>query len=148
MERREADIAELADGRRSDASVPAAGGGAAAALEAVEMGDELVVEVLTPVVRVVAGERGTLDVVLRNTVAGEIRGEAQLISPYDTWPITSPWTSGFVVGPGEETRLSFRVEPPSDFRPGSYWALVKVMYFGRLHYSEAAVLETVAPSQP
>jgi hypothetical protein len=110
---------------------------------AVELGDELEVRLLTPVVRVAPGEPGELRVRLRNTVADEIRGEAQLISPYDTWPITSPWTTGFAIGAGDEATLAYAVAPPSGFRPGRWWGLVKVMYFGRLHYSEAAVIEVL-----
>jgi hypothetical protein len=105
------------------------------------IGDELVVELLTPDVTVPAGRRGELRVRLRNTVAGEIRGEAQLISPHDTWPITSPWTTGFAVGPGDEVVLSFAIEPPTGFRAGVWWGLAKIMSFGRLHYTEAARIE-------
>ena len=32
--------------------------------------------------------------------------------------------------------LAVTVRPPHDARPAEYWALVKVMYFGRLHYTE------------
>jgi alpha-mannosidase len=111
------------------------------------LGDELLVELLSPEVIVSAGGRGELRVQLRNTVAGEIRGEAQLISPHDTWPITSPWTTGFRVGPGDAATLSFAIEPPSDFRAGAWWGLVKVMYFGRLHYTEAARIEVRSARQ-
>jgi hypothetical protein len=107
------------------------------------IGDELVVELLTPEVTVSAGQRGELRIRLRNTVAGEIRGEAQLISPHDTWPITSPPTAGFAVGPGDEVMLSFGIEPPTGFRAGVWWGLAKIMYFGRLHYTEAARIEVM-----
>jgi hypothetical protein len=103
------------------------------------------VELLTPAVTVAAGERRELRLLLRNLAASEIRGEAQLISPHETWPIASPWTQGFAVGPGEELALSFQVQPPSDFHAGSYWALVKVMYFGRLFYTEAVAVEVLRP---
>jgi hypothetical protein len=109
------------------------------------LGDELLVELLSPEVIVSAGARGELRVRLLNTVAGEIRGEAQLISPHDTWPITSPWTTGFRVGPGDAATLAFAIEPHSDFRAGAWWGLVKVMYFGRLYYTEAARIEVRSP---
>jgi hypothetical protein len=108
-------------------------------------GGELRIELLTPELRVRAGERGELRVSLRNLAAGEIRGEAQLISPHDTWPSFGPWTQGFQVGPGEQHTASFTFEPPFDARPGVWWGLVKVMYFGRLWYTEAAVVEVLPP---
>jgi hypothetical protein len=108
------------------------------------LGEELEVELLTPAIRVAGGDHADLLVALRNTVAGEIRGEAQLISPFETWPMTSPWTFGFSVGPGESATLAFRIDPPAASRPGAWWGLVKVMYFGRLHYTPAARIEVSA----
>ena len=64
-------------------------------------------------------------------------GELQVISPFDTWEMITPWTKGFAIGGGEETTLTVTVSPPHGARPAEYWALVKVMYFGRLHYTEA-----------
>ena len=47
------------------------------------------------------------------------------------------WTTGFAAEPGKETELNFTVTIPRDARAGQrWWALVKVMYFGRLRYSE------------
>jgi hypothetical protein len=104
---------------------------------------ELAVRLLTAEVRVSAGDRAELRVVVRNDAADEIRGEAQLISPHETWPITSPWTQGFAVSAGAERTLTFVVHPPSDFAPGTFWGLVKVMYFGRLWYTPAALIEVL-----
>jgi hypothetical protein len=143
--RREDEV--LADGDAASGPVDAMGRGPVrseatpAAPMLRDLGDELEVTLLTPTVAVQAGRRGALRVSLRNAVLGEIRGEAQLISPHDTWPITSPWTMGFAVAPDEEVTLSFAVEPPSGFRAGSWWGLVKVMYFGRVVYTEAATIE-------
>ena len=39
------------------------------------------------------------------------------------------------MGAGAERTLTFAVHPPSDFAPGTFWGLVKVMYFGRLWYT-------------
>jgi hypothetical protein len=33
--------------------------------------------------------------------------------------------------------VTFDVAPPPDAVPGNYWALVKVMYFGRILYSDS-----------
>jgi alpha-mannosidase len=90
------------------------------------------------------GEAGEVRVALRNQAASEIRGEAQILSPHETWPAISPWTQGFIVGPGEERIVTFAVEPPYDSGGGTYWALVKVMYFGRLLYTESIPVELVA----
>jgi hypothetical protein len=127
--------------RRREAETVGDASPAAPDLGLPDIGDELEVELLTPDLRVRVGQQGQLRVRLRNSVAAEIRGEAQLISPHDTWSITSPWTTGFRVAPGEDITLSFAVKPPSDFRAGSWWGLVKVMYFGRLHYTQAARIE-------
>ncbi len=106
-----------------------------------EVGGELVAEPLTHEVRLTAGEKGELRVSLRNGAASEVRGEAQLISPHESWPVFTPWTQGFAVGPGEEAVVTFAVEPPYDFPGGTYWALAKVMYFGRLLYTDSIPIE-------
>ncbi len=73
---------------------------------------------------------------LTNHTASELRGEAQLISSHGSWQATGPWTMGFAAAPGEAAVMSFRVDLPGDARRGQrWWALVKVMYFGRLRYS-------------
>jgi alpha-mannosidase len=102
-----------------------------------ELGGELEAELLDRDVAVDAGRRAEIRVVLRNGVASEIRGEAQLISPHETWPAIRPWTQGFTVAPGAAKTVTFGVEPPLGFAGGTYWALVKLMYFGRLIYTEA-----------
>ncbi len=107
-------------------------------------GGELVAEVLTREVRLRAGEAGEVRVALRNQALSEIRGEAQILSPHETWPAISPWTQGFAVGPGEERIVTFAVEPPYDSGGGTYWALVKIMYFGRLLYTESIPVELLA----
>jgi hypothetical protein len=78
---------------------------------------------------------------LRNGAASEIRGEAQILSPHETWPAITPWTQGFTVDPGKDAVVTFTVEPPYDSAGGTYWALVKVMYFGRLLYTESIPIE-------
>ena len=80
---------------------------------------------------------GSLRVSLSNGAASEIRGEAQILSPLETWTTIKPWTQGFAVEPGGRTTIEFAVEPPRDVAAGTYWALVKVMYFGRVQYSES-----------
>ena len=103
----------------------------------VELGGELDVELATRHVDVTVGETATIQVQLRNRAKAEIRGEAQLLSPHEVWRAITPWTQGFAVGPGEVTTLSYAVEPMRDIRVGTYWALVKLMYFGRLCYTDS-----------
>ena len=82
---------------------------------------------------------------LSNTTASEIRGEAQLISPHGSWSAHQAWTTGFATDPGGEAELSFGVIIPRDARPGQrWWALIKVMYFGRLRYSEPIWISVTA----
>ena len=83
------------------------------------------------------GGRGEIVVQLVNNTASTLRGEAQLITPSPGWPAAGPWSTGFSAGPGGRATLAFTVAVPQSARPGErWWALVKVMYFGRLRYSE------------
>ena len=107
---------------------------------------ELEVLVLSRDLRLTAGDQARLRVRLRNRAQSEIRGEAQVLSPHETWGFIEPWTQGFAVGGDEEVEIDFRVAPPFDTDGGTYWALVKVMWFGRLAYTESIALHlTAAP---
>src|ERR1035438_8224529 len=93
---------------------------------------------LPPELHLAPGGHGELLVLLTNQLASELHGEAQLVSPFGTWPLLGPWTRGFSVAPRASTTLRFAVTVPATERPGSqWWALVKVMYFGRVRYTEA-----------
>jgi alpha-mannosidase len=88
---------------------------------------------------------------ISNGTAAPIRGECQLISPHGSWPLFGAPARGFAAGPGQTARLCFAVTVPTGARPGSHWwALAKVMYFGRVRYSECAQIEVCEPglSQP
>ncbi|MFE3448307.1 glycoside hydrolase [Nonomuraea sp. NPDC059194] len=81
---------------------------------------------------------GSADLVLTvtNQVHGQVRGEAQLISPWGTWELAGPWTTGFEAEPGREISLRYPVTIPATARPGAHWwALVKVACFGHLAYT-------------
>jgi hypothetical protein len=100
---------------------------------------ELEMAVEPAILEVAPGECGTLAVRLVNRTASVIRGESQLLSPWGTWREARPWTQGFTAGPGETVRLRYTVALPAGARPGSqWWALAKVMYFGRVRYTESA----------
>jgi hypothetical protein len=99
---------------------------------------EVELAVLTPALSLAPGGEDELQVRLTNGLACELRGEAQLVSPFGTWPLLEPWTQGFAVAPQASEILRFKLNVPVTERPGAqWWALVKVMYFGRVRYSEA-----------
>jgi hypothetical protein len=90
-------------------------------------------------VEIAPGRCATLAMRLANRTASVIRGESQLISPFGTWQQATPWTRGFTAGPGETITVGYTVMVPAGARPGSeWWALAKVMYFGRARYTECA----------
>jgi len=98
---------------------------------------EAEVAVLTPGLRLTPGNEGELQVRVTSGLASELRGEAQLVSPFGSWEMLGPWTQGFSVAPGASTVLRFAVHVPMTERHAQWWALVKVMYYGRVRYTEA-----------
>jgi hypothetical protein len=101
-------------------------------------------ELLTPALTLAPGETGELAVRVSSHVGSAVRGEAQLISPVGTWRAAGPWTQGVEVPPGGEATVRFAVTVPATAEPGwESWLLVKLMYFGRVRYSESVRL-TVA----
>ena len=99
---------------------------------------EVELAVLTPQLRVAPGGRDELLVSVTSAAASELRGEAQVVSPFGTWRMLSPATQGFSIAPGAPTVLRFGVTAPATARPGTrWWALVKVMYYGRVRYTQA-----------
>ena len=102
---------------------------------------ELDLALLSPQLELRPGSCGEIAVRLRNATAAQIRGEAQLVSPFGSWSQTRPWTRGFTAEPDRDVTLGFTVTAPAAARPGQHWwALVKVMYFGRVRYSEPAAV--------
>ena len=87
------------------------------------------------------GDRARLTLRLANTTADEIRGEAQLASPWGTWAMLPEVIQGFTVAAGGTAEVSFPVEVPHDHATGHAWALAKVMWFGRCQYAPAVRLE-------
>ena len=105
------------------------------------LANEAEVTLLTPAVRLGPGETGELAVRVASRLSSQLRGEAQLISPVGTWQATAPWTQAVTVEPGGEATLRFTVSVPATAVPGwESWLLVKLMYFGRVRYSEAVPL--------
>jgi alpha-mannosidase len=101
-------------------------------------------EVLTPAVRLAPGESGELAVRVSSHLGSQLRGEVQLISPVGTWQATGPWTQPVEVSPGGQATVRFAVTVPATAQPGwESWLLVKLMYFGRVRYSEAVALTAI-----
>ena len=108
------------------------------------LADEAEVTVLTPALRLAPGMSGELAVRVASRLASQLRGEAQLISPVGTWQATTPWTQPVTVEPGGEATLRFAVSVPATAAPGwESWLLVKLMYFGRVRYSDSVALTAV-----
>ncbi len=108
---------------------------------------EIELAVATQGLRLAPGENGELLVSLTSTLASELRGEAQLVSPFGSWPLFGHPAQDFSVAPQAMTVLRFGVSVPADTRPGSrWWALVKVMYYGRVRYSQAVPVVISVPT--
>jgi len=106
--------------------------------------DEADVSLLTPTLAIRSGGSDAVEVHVQNRTAATIRGEAQLLSPFGSWRQTAPWTTGFELAASEGRTLRFEVRIPPTARAGEqWWAIVKVMYFGRLLYSESAEITIV-----
>jgi alpha-mannosidase len=100
--------------------------------------NELGLTVHTPVLRLAPGADAEVEIEVVNQLASPLRAEAQLISPFGSWAALGPWTQGLRAAPGERLRVRFRGRIPATARPGTqWWAMVKIMYFGRVRYSAA-----------
>ncbi len=107
---------------------------------------EVDLSVITPVAVLRPGGTGTVEAVLRNRTGSPIRGEAQLISPHGSWRQVRPWTTGFALRAGAEQTLRFDLCAPATARSGEqWWAIVKVMYFGRVRYTEPVEVRVAIP---
>jgi alpha-mannosidase len=83
------------------------------------------------------GETGPVELRFTSRCDSLVRGEAQLLSPYGSWDQAGPWTTAFSAQPGETLVVPFEVAAAATARPGQrWWAIVKVMYFGRVRYTE------------
>ena len=108
---------------------------------------EVELAVGTQELRLAPGENDELLVSLTSRLASELRGEAQLVSPFGTWPLFRHPAQDFSVAPQATAVLRFGVSVPADTRPGSrWWALVKVMYYGRVRYTQAVPVVISAPT--
>jgi alpha-mannosidase len=92
---------------------------------------------LTPALDLTPGTSSTLRVGLANHTRSRIDGEAMPVSPWGTWHFIGPYASPFTVDPGTEAEIEFEVAIPATAEPGHWWAMVKLMWFGRTQYTAA-----------
>ena len=110
---------------------------------------ELDLAVLTPALRLAPGATGEVAVEVTNRLASPLRAEAQLVSPFGSWEALGPWTQGLRAAPGTRAQARFGVRIPGHVRPGTqWWALVKIMYFGRVRYSAVVPVTVTAEEDP
>jgi hypothetical protein len=105
---------------------------------------EVSVALDTPAVSVRPGGRATLRAVLENRFRSPVHAVAHLVGPVDTWELTPQPVSGQRLDADGTARLEFPVVAAPDTRPGSWWLLVKLMYAGRVAYTDSVRL-TVDP---
>ncbi|HEX6522824.1 MAG TPA: glycoside hydrolase [Streptosporangiaceae bacterium] len=109
---------------------------------------EVELELLTSEVRLAPGRSGELVARVTSHLASPLRGEAQLISPFGSWELLGRATQAVSLLSGESLELRYPVHVPATARPGSqWWALVKLMYFGRVWYTDSVPI-TVLPDSP
>jgi alpha-mannosidase len=101
--------------------------------------------VVTESVDLACGEKAVLTVRASSTAADDIDGEAMVVSPWGTWHLLGPYTNGFHVPAGQEAEISFEVSAPAHAQPGTWWAMVKLMWFGRVQYSPAIPVRVHLP---
>ena len=105
----------------------------------------LELSVVTESVDVTCGEKAVLTVRATSTASDNIDGEAMVVSPWGTWHLIGPYTSGFHVPADSSTDVSFEVAAPPHAQPGTWWAMVKLMWFGRVQYSPAIPVRVHLP---
>ena len=105
----------------------------------------LELSVVTESIDVACGEKAVLTFRATSTAADDIDGEAMVVSPWGTWHLIDPYTNGFHVPAGASTDMSFEVAAPAHTQPGTWWAMVKLMWFGRVQYSPAIPVRVHLP---
>jgi len=114
-------------------SVPGPRGGAVSRGEVAVLLD-------TPALAVRPGGRAVLRAVLENRFRSPVHAVAHLVGPVDTWQLTPRRMAGVRLAADARVRLDFPVLVPADARPGSWWLLVKLMYAGRVAYTDSVRL--------
>jgi alpha-mannosidase len=108
--------------------------------------DEVSVEVLTSSVDAAPGTSGEVRLRVTSGLRSQLRGEVQLLSPFGTWTPGDAWKQSVTVAPRGTTELVFPVPVPPGTRPGHRtWLLAKLMYFGRVRYTDTIPLTVTPP---
>ncbi|MGX6600861.1 glycoside hydrolase family 38 N-terminal domain-containing protein [Micromonosporaceae bacterium Da 78-11] len=90
------------------------------------------------------GRSAPIEVDLSSDAAGPVSVHAQLISPWHTWDLFgSPDLLLELPARGNGLAV-FDVRVPPGHRPGRWWALIKLGYGGRLHYTAPIEIEVPA----
>ena len=76
-----------------------------------------------------------VDFRLTNRAMSDIDGELMVVSPWGAWDLAPDAVRAFAVGAGEQCDLRIPVHAPVTASPGTWWLMVKFMWFGRVHYS-------------
>jgi alpha-mannosidase len=104
----------------------------------VTQADEVGVEVLTPSVETAPGASGEFRLRVTSGLRSQLRGEVQLLSPFGTWTPGETWKQQVTLEPRGTTEVVFTVPAPANARPGHRsWLLAKLMYFGRVRYTDS-----------
>ncbi|CAL9544649.1 hypothetical protein SUDANB95_04270 [Actinosynnema sp. ALI-1.44] len=90
---------------------------------------------------VAPGGRAVVAVSLANDASSAVDGEAMPVSPWGTWGFVGPYAKGFGVPAGGTGRVEFEVDVPEGTEPGTWWVMVKLMWFGRVQYTPAIPVE-------
>jgi alpha-mannosidase len=98
---------------------------------------EVDLDVLPPSLSLAPGTSGSLEVLVSNNLAAELRGEVQVLSPFGSWHAVPSWAMAVRADAGGAATLSVPVTIPTTAPPGwESWLVVKLMYFGRVRYSK------------
>ena len=89
------------------------------------------------------GTDGAVALDLGSDAAGPIVADLQLISPWHTWDLFPEVTRALTLEPGAKTTTRFPVRVPPGHPAGTWWALVKIAYGGRLHYTTPVTVEVL-----
>jgi hypothetical protein len=103
-------------------------------------GDLLWLSVEPAPVLVRPGERAVIRVRVVNTAHAPVAVEGQLLTPWGTWDLAPHWAVGAELPARGHGDLEFPVDVPPWTEPGQWWALVKVVGAGQVHYSPAVSL--------
>ncbi len=95
----------------------------------------LEIECLTPGVETALGCDAFVDFRLTNRAMSDIDGELMVVSPWGAWDLAPDAVRAFAVGAGDRCDLRIPVHAPATASPGTWWLMVKLMWFGRVHYS-------------